>query len=156
RRRIVRQLLTESVVLAALAGALGLLVALWGTSALGTLFPTKVGSLSIPRIEHIPIDSRVIGFALFVSLAAALLFGLAPALAASRRDLEQSLRESGGGATVRGSRGRRLLSAAEIALAVVLATAAGLLARSFERLVHADLGFTPSGLLTARAILPES
>ncbi|HJZ88888.1 MAG TPA: ABC transporter permease, partial [Polyangia bacterium] len=157
RGRIVRQLLTESLLLAAFACVGGILLALWGAGLLVALFPKAIGNLQIPRIEHIPIDAPVLAFTVVVSLATGVLFGLVPALTASRTDLERALRESGrSAAPAGGARLRRVLVGAEIAIALVLAVGAGLLARSFAHLVRRDLGFDAEGLLTARAILPES
>jgi putative ABC transport system permease protein len=153
RSRIVRQLLTESVILALWAGALGLLVALWGTSVLVRIFPQKIGNVAIPRLTHIPIDGAVLGFTLLVSLVSGLLFGAIPALAASRTDLETALRESGRGTSVRGARLRRLLVAGEIAFAVVLVAGAALMSESFGRLAAADLGFEGTHVASGRVIL---
>jgi putative ABC transport system permease protein len=156
RRRILRQLLTESLVLSVVSGVLGLLLALWGVGLLVHVFPQKIGNLAIPRIDHIPIDARLIAFTFLASAVTGILFGIAPALAASRPDLERALREGSPQASGRGTRVRRLLVAGEIALALVLAAGAGLLARSFQRVAAQDLGFAPHGVLTARAILPDT
>jgi putative ABC transport system permease protein len=156
RLRLIRQLLTESVVLSVISGAVGLVVALWGTSVIIGAIPTKIGNLHMPHIEHVPMDGRVLAFAFLVSLVTGIVFGLVPALQASRPDLERTLREQGGGASVRGSRLRNVLVGAEIALALVLACGAGLLARSFEKVANAPLGFEPGGVMTARAMLPET
>jgi putative ABC transport system permease protein len=156
RRRIVRQLLTESLILSVLAGAVGLLLALWTVGGLVRLFPQSIGNLHMPRIDHIPIDGRVIAFTVLVSLVTCVLFGLTPALAAARPDLERALRESSPGASPRSSRLRRLLVTGEIAIALTLAVGAGLLARSFECVAAKPLGFAPHGVLTARAVLSDT
>src|SRR5262249_39456182 len=131
RGRIVRQLATESVVLALLSGAIGVLLALWGSRVLVTLAPGDV-----PRLSETGIDSRVLLFALATSLAASLLFGLAPALQAMRVDLNKSLKQgttrSSGGSVA--DRMRSALVVAEIALSVVLLASAGLLIKSFVAL----------------------
>jgi len=110
----------------------------------------------MPRIDHIPIDGRVIAFTVLVSLVTCVLFGLTPALAAARPDLERALRESTPGASPRSSRLRRLLVTGEIAIALTLAVGAGLLARSFERVAGKPLGFAPHGVMTARAMLSDT
>jgi putative ABC transport system permease protein len=136
--RLVRQLVTESVVLAALGGGLGLLLAYLGVDALATLVPPE-----LPRAENIAIDGRVLLFAVLVSAFTALIFGLAPALRFSRPNLTLPLQ--GSSRAVTASRGRtrlyRALVISEIALALVLLIGAGLLVRSFQDLLDNDLGF---------------
>jgi len=139
RARIVRQLLTESVVLALLGGAAGAALAVWATRALVALAPQKT-----PRLQEVGVDSSVLLFTLAVSLGTGILFGLAPALRASRPDLSAVLKEG-----ARSSRGRLAVQArsvlvvVETALAVVLLAGAGLLLRSFGELLHVDPGFNP-------------
>jgi putative ABC transport system permease protein len=149
RARILRQLLTESVLLAALGGAAGLVLAFWATDALNLL-----GQEVLPRMRDVKLDATVLAFTLLVSLVTGVLFGLAPALHGSSIDLRESLSEtSPGGASGR----RRLTSAlvvAEVALAVVLLTGAGLLIKSTYRLLRVDAGFDPQGVLTAEISLP--
>ncbi|MGB8340327.1 MAG: ABC transporter permease [Chthoniobacterales bacterium] len=153
RGRIVRQLLTESVVLSALGGGLGLLVAQWGTAGLIHAVPQD-----IPRIGDIRLDGAVLAFTLFVSLATGVIFGLVPAWQASHIDLNSALksglRTSGDG----GHKGRvrNALVMAEVALALVLLICAGLLIQSFTRLDQVPTGLRPDRLLTARLELPES
>jgi putative ABC transport system permease protein len=151
RGRIVRQLLTESVVLAVGGGLLGLALAWFGVSALGALVPGGVPG------DSLGIDPPVLVFALVLSLATGLLFGLAPALQASRGGLQETLREGGRGAA--GDRGaqtmRRSLIVAEVALALVLLAGAGLLMKSFARLQSVDPGFEPSNVLMATVALPQ-
>jgi putative ABC transport system permease protein len=151
RWRIVRQLLTESVLLSLAGGLVGLVLALWGTPLLVSLIPEKV-----PRIHEINVDFRVLGFALLVSIATGILFGLAPALQASRVDLNESLKESARGTTggVRQSRLRGFLIVAEVSLAVVLMIGAALLVKSFVRLLEVNPGFDPAHTLTMEISLP--
>jgi putative ABC transport system permease protein len=151
RRSIVRQLLTESLVLAALGGALGLLLAVWGTSALSGL-----AAFYLPRAREIGIDHAVLGFTAGLIVLTGLGFGLLPALQACRPDVQSILKDTGKGMTAgaRRSRLRSGLVVLEVALALVLLAGAGLLLRSFERLVRVDPGFTPGGLLTLQVWLP--
>lgn len=149
RPRLIRQLLTESVLLAFLAAAVGLFLA-W----LGLRIVTAVGPADIPRLDEVGIDGRVLAFTLGVSLVTAVLFGLAPALQAARPDLTSSLKEGGKSSASRGSRRlRSLLVVAEVALALVLLVGAGLVIRSFLHLQRTDLGFEPESLLTMRITL---
>ena len=150
RARIIRQLLAESLILSALGGAAGLLIAAWGTDLLVSIVPS-----SIPRAASIQVDSVVLTFTFVVAVATGVLFGLAPALQASRRDVRESLSESGRGSV--GDARHRLRSAlviSEVALALLLLTAAGLLLQSFARLSHVDPGFKTDRLLTAIVALP--
>jgi putative ABC transport system permease protein len=153
RRRIVAQLLTESMLLAIVGGAAGLLLAFWSVDLLGTLRPAN-----LPRLDQIRIDREVLAFNLVVSLLTGLLFGLVPALQASRPDLNETLKEGGRGGT--GSRAtqrmRGVLVVSEIALALVLLVGAGLMVRSFWELGRVDPGFNPSGVLTLRLSLPRT
>jgi predicted permease len=145
RGRLVRQMLTESVLLALGGGLLGLLLALWGTPALVAL-----GGSKIPRADAIGIDWKVLAFTLAVSIATGLVFGLLPALQGSGNHLNESLKE-GGRAVAGGARGRlarQLLVLAEVAVALVLLVGAGLLIKSFSRLHAVDPGFRPEGVLT--------
>lgn len=157
RSRIVRQFLTESILLSLVGGVLGLAIAYRGVRALVAMFPTTISNLSIPRVESIPIDSWVLGFALLASLLTGVVFGLAPALQACRINPNDSLKESGRSGTS-GMQGRRLRSAlviSEVALSLVLLTAASLMIKSFMHLVQTDLGFHTDHVLTMRAFLPE-
>ncbi|MGI9041537.1 MAG: ABC transporter permease [Gemmatimonadales bacterium] len=153
RGRLVRQLLTESLVLALAGGALGVLLAVWGVQALRSLGPD-----TIPRIQEIGLDWRALTFALAVSLVTGLAFGLAPALRLTGGELQGGLREGGrgstGGSAVRRLRGGLVL--AEVALAFMLLIGAGLLLRSFDRLQRVTPGFEAEGVLTARLLLPRA
>jgi putative ABC transport system permease protein len=153
RRRVIRQLLTESMVLGFAGGAAGLLLAIWGLAALIALSPADV-----PHLDQTRMDIRVLAFTLAVSLLTGLLFGLVPALQASKPDLNDALKEGGRGAGggVRAIRVRNLLVVSEIALSLVLLVGAGLLIRSFVRLQQFELGFNPEHLLTMRVQLPGS
>jgi putative ABC transport system permease protein len=155
RGRIVRQLLTESVLLALIGGALGLLLALWSANLLVALFPNNVANLNIPVVEEIPINGRVLGFSLLVSLLTGVIFGLAPAWQASKPDLSRTLKESGANMTagVSGRRMRGLLVVSEMALAVLLLIGAGLMVKSFWRLLQGDLGLDPKNVLTMQVLL---
>ena len=156
RRRLVRHLLTESVLLGLFGGTLGLTLAFWCKGALVAMFPPTIFNLSIPHLEKIPIDGWVLGFALAASLLTGVIFGLVPALQAGGMSTSESLKESGG--TLAGSaQGRRFRSAlviAEIALSLALLTAAGLILKSFVHLVGGHLGFNPQNVLTMRVLLP--
>jgi predicted permease len=152
RGRLMRQVVAETVVLFLCGGALGLLLAWSGTRALLALDPG-----AIPRAETVGLDGRVLLYALAVSLAAGVLVGLAPAFAASGLSLQGALKE-GGRAVAGGGRGRLLrngLVAGEVALALALLIAAGLLLRSFARLQSVRPGFDPHGVMTAVLSLPE-
>ena len=153
QERLVRQLLTESALLALAGGVVGLLLAYWGVRSL-----VAINTGNLPRAEEIRVDGVVAVFTLVVSLVAGLLFGLAPALHAARPDLQTTLKEGGRGAAGdRGSQGlRRMLVVAQTALALTLLTGAGLLIKSFARLQGVDPGFDPDRLLTFTVALPES
>jgi putative ABC transport system permease protein len=151
-RRLVRQLLTESLVLAMAGGALGVLLAVWATDlAVGAL----PAGLQLPRTGEISIDIRILAFAVLVTMLTAVVFGVVPAVSSARsaaraevlsivRDIRRSNRTGSG------------LAIAEIALAVVLLVGAGLLGRSFVELTHVDPGFEPEGVLTMRTTLTAS
>ncbi|HKV13031.1 MAG TPA: ABC transporter permease [Thermoanaerobaculia bacterium] len=153
RTRLIRQMLTETLVLFLAGGALGLLLAWWGTKALIALDPE-----GLPRTQEIGLDGGVLLFTLLVSLATGLLFGLVPALSAAGRQLAESLKEGGralaGG--VRGRAVRNLLVAGQVALTLVLLVGAGLLIRSFARLQAVDPGFKSEGVLTVSYSLPQA
>jgi putative ABC transport system permease protein len=153
RGRLVRQLLTESVLLALIGGSGGVLIALWGVDLVVRLSPEDV-----PRIETVAVDWTAFAFATAISLGAGLLFGLMPALEASKGQMERTLRESSrsDAAGAFRSRSRKLLVACEVALALVLLVGAGLTLRSFLNLDRQSPGFVAEHLLTAQLVLPES
>ncbi len=153
RGRIIRQLLTEATVLAVLGGALGLALALWGVDLLLALAPKDLTGL-----RDIGIDYRVLGFTMTVSVLTGILFGLAPALEASRPNLNESLKEGGRGAATggRSHRWRSVFVVAEVAMALVLLIGAGLMIRSFARLSSVNPGFDADKLLSIRVQLPAS
>jgi putative ABC transport system permease protein len=145
RWRIVRQLLTESMLLSLTSGILGFLVAIWGIDVLVALSPAD-----LPRVKEVTIDLRVLGFTLAVSVLTGIIFGLLPALQASRPNLNERLKAGGRSATsgINRQRLRGFLVIAEIALSLVLLIGAGLLVRSFQRLQAVNPGFNPRNVLT--------
>jgi len=149
RARIVRQLVTESALVACIGGAVGIVLAKWGVRLLIVTAPPG----RIPRAQEITVDWRVLGAAFGVSLIAGLVCGIFPALASTRRDPREALATSG--RTVAGSndRLRRVFVVAQLSLAIVLLTGAGLLLKSFTRLRAVDTGFHSSGIVTFRTIL---
>ncbi|HEY7529434.1 MAG TPA: ABC transporter permease [Gemmatimonadota bacterium] len=150
--RLARQLLVESVTLAVLGGAAGLLVAAWGAGALGALGPEDV-----PRATGIALDARVLGFALLVSVATGLAFGAAPALAGARAAPAAALAEDGRGAGGRArTRLRRVLVAGEVAVALVLLAGSALVVRTLWNLGRVDPGFDSARVLAFEITLPES
>jgi putative ABC transport system permease protein len=142
RWRIIRQLLTESVLLAALGAAFGILLAHWGTSLIAGHLPD-----GIPRLQEAEVDAPALVFTLAVSLLTGLLFGLAPALQASRPNLTQWLKEGDRGSSGRRQRLRSLLVVGEVALTLTLLVGAGLLIQSFRRVLQVDPGFNTQNLL---------
>jgi putative ABC transport system permease protein len=152
RRRVIRQLLTESVVLSVASGALGLLLALWGTDAL-----VAASGDQLPRAAQIGLDMRVLGFTLLVSILTGVLFGLVPAIHSSKTDLNESLKEGGRGTSegIRRNRLRAVLVTAEVAIAVVLLVGAGLLIQSLWRLQHVDAGINPHNVITFEMGVPD-
>jgi predicted permease len=150
--RLTRQVLTESLVLAAIGGGAGVLVALWGTSALMAMSPPD-----LPRAEQVGVDGPVVAFAAIVALLTGLIFGVAPALQARAVSLGSVLREGGrGGAGDRVGRLRPMLITLQVALALVLLVGAGLLVRSFAALQSADPGFRTENVLSFRLTLPAA
>ncbi len=144
RLHIVRQLLTESIMLALSGGAAGLLLAIWAVSWVVSLSPD-----TIPRVHEISVDPRVAGFTLLISVVTGVLFGLVPALQVSKPDLTDALKESGRTtAGIRGNRIRGALVMSEVALSLVLLVGAGLMIRSFAKLNQVDPGFDPDQVLT--------
>ena len=153
RWRIVRQLLSESVLLASLGGGLGLLLALWGTDALLAFSPSE-----IPRMRTVRVDFYALGFTLAVTLLSGLIFGMLPALQAAQINLHESLKE--GGRSASGSPTQKRIFGAlvvsEIALALIVLVGAGLLLNSFLRLLRVEIGIQTSNLLTVEVNLPSA
>jgi predicted permease len=151
RSRLVRQFLTESIILATIGTTLGVVLALVAVQALLAASPVQV-----PRLDAVGIEPRVLGFAVLVAAATALAFGVVPAVLMARGDVQRPLKESGRGADGGGARGkaRSALVVAEVGLAVMLLVGAALLGRSFERLVRQDPGFTPGRAVTVNLELP--
>jgi putative ABC transport system permease protein len=151
--RLARQLLTESVLLALVSGGLGLLLAMWSVSIL-----QKFGPANLPRMSEIVVDWRVLAFTFGVSVLTGIVFGLAPAVASIKADLNSILKTSGRGNT--GGRGRaqfrNALVVSEVAFCVVLLTGAGLLIQSFVRLQSVNPGFRSDHVLTMQIALPEA
>jgi len=153
RRQLVRQLLTENVALGVLGGAAGLALATAGVRVL-----VSIGPASLPRLGNVGIDGTVLGFTALVSLGTGLVCGVVPAMQSANADLREALTDGGRGSRA-GRRGRRLRSAlvvTEVAMTVVLASAAGLLLRSIAALQRTDPGFDPAGVVSTSVQLPPS
>lgn len=153
RKRLVRQMLTESLLLSMLGGTLGLLLAVWLTSLVA-----HAASLQVPRLDEVRIDPGVLAFLFVVSVATGILFGLVPALQATRTELQDALREdartsSGGG---RKLRLRDVLVTVELALALMLVVGSGLMTKSLWKVLQADSGIRADHVLTARFSLPDT
>src|SRR3954464_6356637 len=153
RGRLVRQFLTESVLLAVIGTALGIAVAVASVKALVAATPVE-----LPRLTTVGLDGRMLLFAVVLALATAIAFGVVPAMLMARGDMQRPLKESGRGGDGGGARrrARSTLVVAEIGLAVMLLVGAGLLARSFQRLVQQDPGFRATRAVTAKVELPYS
>jgi putative ABC transport system permease protein len=153
RTGVVRLLLIETLILSLAGGCLGLLIAFWGTDALLALTPDN-----IPRLNEVGIDARVFGFTFAVSIVTGMLFGLIPALQASKPDPNEALKEGSRGllGSGAGKRTRSALVTVEVALALVLLIGAGLMIKSFLRLQQMNLGFNPENVLTVDVTLSES
>jgi putative ABC transport system permease protein len=152
RMRVVRQLLTESVLLSLAGGALGLVMAVWWSDLLVSL-----GKQNIPRALQVGVDWRVLGFTLLISVLTGIVFGLVPAFHSSRTELTESLKEGGRSSSegARRNRIRGVLVISELAIAVVLLVGAGLLIQSLWRLQHVSPGFESQNLLTFVVGIPE-
>ena len=151
RLRLIRQLLTESALLALLGGTLGVLLAAWAIPILLSFSPPVISGS-----KNIGLNAEVLGFGLLASILTGTLFGLAPAFAASRAEPNESLREGERGSTLSRSPARSALVAAEISLSLVLLVGAGLMMKSFGRLLEVDPGFNPERLLVFNIGLPSS
>jgi putative ABC transport system permease protein len=151
RFRLIRQALTESLTLAVIGGTLGWLLALWGVDLIVALSPE-----SLPRLDEISVDRRVLGFTLLITLLSGLVFGIAPALQSSQVDLNATLKE--GGRTTGGghNRLRGLFIVTEFGLALMLLVGAGLMIRSFLQLQQVNPGFNPDRVVTAQIVLPQN
>src|SRR5512133_1586825 len=152
RLRLLKQVFTESVLLALIGGAAGVVLALWGVELLKT-----IGAQTVPRLHEVNVDLVVLGVTLAISVGTGIIFGLAPALASARPELTEALKEGGRSSTV-GTRRNRLrngLVIAEVALALVLLSGAGLLIKSFARLQNVNPGFNPHNALTFEISLPK-
>jgi putative ABC transport system permease protein len=150
--RLLRQLLTESVLLALIGGAVGVLLAVWGLDLLRT-----IGAQTIPRLREINLDTTVLGLTFIVSVGTGILFGLMPALSSAKPELTEALKDGGRGVTsgARRNRLRNALVVAEVSLALVLLVGAGLLMKSFIRLQNVSPGFNPHSVVTMELALPE-
>ena len=153
RSRIIRQLLTESVLLALTGGIIGVLLALWGLDLL-----LAIGENSIPRVKEIKLDSWALGFSLVISIATGLLFGLVPALQVSKPDMNEALKEGSRSASgsIRRNKIRSLFVIAEVAICLVLLIGAGLMIKSFARLLGVSPGFNPDNVLSMNVALSGS
>jgi putative ABC transport system permease protein len=153
RARLIRQFLTESVLLALIAGGLGVLLAVWGVELL-----VSAASGNIPRATEINVDGSVLAYTAIIALLTGIVFGLAPAIQLSNADLNEALKDTSRGSTGgrRRTRTRSVLVVVEVSLSVVLLIGAGLLIRSFVLLQRVDTGFNPSHLLVANISLPTS
>jgi predicted permease len=155
RFRIIRQLLTESMLLGVLGGALGILVAYWGVDAIRTANPGEAARFA-PGWNHLGINLPVLAFTLLLSVLSGVLFGLAPAWQLSRPDLNTALKEGGRQGASGSHRLRGLLVVSEVALSLMLLISAGLLIRSFLQLVKTDPGFNSDNLLTMSLVVPAA
>jgi len=151
RWRIIRQLLTENLLLALAGGSLGVVLGRWGTTGL-----SRVASRTLPRMDETVLDWRVLGFTVGATVLSGLFFGLLPAWQTARVDLQPALKDGGRAASSGGNRLRDALVVAEIALSLALLVGAGLLLRSFTRLGHVDPGYDARGVLTMRLRLPDA
>jgi putative ABC transport system permease protein len=149
RARLIRQLLTESLILSTLGAALGLLLAVWGVDALVAISPD-----ALPRAAEVALDGRVLLFTIGIALVTGVGFGMAPALAGSRPDLNDALKDGTRGTSSSRGRLRRALVVSEVALSLVLLVGTGLMLRSFVKLRAVDPGISPEHVLTLHASLP--
>jgi predicted permease len=153
RARLLQQYLSEGLVLALIGGALGVVLALWCTRFLVSIFPNNIANLSIPRVEAIPVNAPVLGFALGITLLTALAFAAVPAMQSANAN--EALKESSRTVTSGGqsARARRIMVTAEISLSLILLAGAGLIVESFRRVYREDLGFRPDHVLGLEVFL---
>ena len=153
RSRIVRQLLTESVLLAITGGIIGVLLALWGLDLL-----LAIGESSIPRVKEITLDGWALGFSMLISIGTGLLFGLVPALQSSKPDMNEALKEGSRSASgsIRRNKTRSMYVIAEVAICLVLLIGAGLMIKSFAKLINVSPGFNPENVLSMNVALSGS
>jgi predicted permease len=150
RTMLIRQLMTESIVLAVVGSAIGFGLTILFSNVLVAMFPNNIANLSIPQVERLSIDARVLGFTLLIAILTAITFGIVPAFHALRTSLNQRT------AVQPPARFRRGLLVAEIALTLVLLAGAGLMLRSFVHVLDSDLGFDPTNRLAVQVMLPNS
>ncbi|HLY60147.1 MAG TPA: ABC transporter permease [Terriglobia bacterium] len=155
RWRLIRQLLSESLILALAGGVAGLMLAAWGVRVMTRLMPASLGG-SILNVAPVTLDAQVLLFTLAVSVVTGILFGLAPALAATRLNLSEKLKEGSQGTGVRSGLLRGALAVAELSLALILLIGAGLLIKSFYRVLSIDPGFSTDHILTMNLSLTDS
>src|SRR5580658_4285219 len=149
--RVIRQLLTESILIGLAGGALGLMVAAWGTQAALKVLPE-----TLPRAQDVGLDGRVLVFTVLASIVAGVIFGLAPALKTARPNLQETLKESGRGASGAKHRAQGVFVVIEMAMALILLIGAGLMIRSLVDLWNVDPGFNPRGVMTFAVSLSPS
>jgi putative ABC transport system permease protein len=156
RWRVIRQLLTESILLSLVGGAAGLLIAYWGVPALVAAIPQQQ-LIAMPFLRELHLDTGILAFSFGLSLLTGLVFGLAPALQSSRLDLNEMLKEGGRNSSANAShRLRSAMVVTEIALAVVLLVGAGLMMKSLFRLLQTNVGFNPENVMTMTVVLPPA
>jgi len=157
RRRLLCQFVTESLLLAAIGGAGGILLALLGNRILLRLFPTDVANLDIPRITAIPLDGGVLLFAMGITVLTAFLFAIFPVLKAMQTEAGAAMKDSSRGSTGnrQSNRSRGAIVISEVALSLMLLTGAGLVVTSFQKAARTDLGFQPDHLLSMQVFLPH-
>lgn len=154
--RIARQLLTESVSLALLGGAVGLAMAWWATGVLPSILPGSLLMLPLRDLDHLSLDGRVFGFAFAISLLTGIAFGIIPALSTIRGQFTETLKQAGRGTVAGRSRLRHALVASEVALALVVLCGAGLMIASLARVLAVDPGLDPKNVVTMQMSLPQA
>jgi putative ABC transport system permease protein len=157
RLRLLCQFVTESLLLAAIGGTGGVLLALGGNRFLLRLFPTDVANLNIPKVTQIPLDPGVLLFSLAITALTAFLFGIVPVLKAMKTEAGAAMKDSGRGNTTtrQSNRSRSAVVVSEVALSLMLLTGAGLVVESFQKVLNADLGFQPDHVLSLQVFLPQ-